>query len=575
MIARKRLGVSLVAKGNYLTLAEKSGWQKTGRYDEVERLCKVFQRNFPAQVKSTSFGATAEGRELLAVVASTDGVFAPKAARAKKRPVIFFQGCIHAGESDGKDAGFWLLRELLASNPAASVLAKVTLVFVPVFNVDGHERMSKHNRPNQNGPEEMGFRTTGQNLNLNRDYVKAESPEMAAMLRYLNQWDPILYADFHVTDGAHFAHDIAFVTHPTLKGPKALSASARELTQYIVDKLAKNGHLPLDFYPTFIKEDDPTSGVNVDISLPRFSHAYWGDRNRIGVLIETHSWKDYATRVKGTYLSMMAMLEKVAANGKDWLKHAQQADAQDKKIAGKQRVLAYENTKKSRPFDFQGAAYKKVESEISGKDKIVYDPSKPEVWKVPLFEEVVPSVVVKAPKKGYWAPPAHAAMVGEKLELHDIDFALEKKAKVATVEVFRPSQFGFSKETFEGRTSLTVKGAWSKEKREIPAGSLFVPIAQVRSGLLMHLLEPLGPDSLLQWGFFNAHFERKEYIEDYVIEEAALDMLASNEALREEFVTRLKEDESFRADPKQRLDFFYRRHPSWDERYAMYPVFRQ
>ena len=91
---------------------------------------------------------------------------------------------------------------MLEGTAAQGALAQVTFVFVPVFNVDGHERFGRWNRPNQVGPEEMGWRTTAQNLNLNRDYVKADAPEMQAMLRLLNEWDPILYVDLHVTDGA-------------------------------------------------------------------------------------------------------------------------------------------------------------------------------------------------------------------------------------------------------------------------------------------------------------------------------------------------------------------------------------
>ena len=100
-------------------------------------------------------------------------------------------------------------------------------MFVPVFNVDGHERFSRANRPNQIGPEEMGWRVTSQNLNLNRDYVKADAPEMQAMLRLLNEWDPILYADLHVTDGAQFEHDVSFNVAPTLAGDAGLRRGRR------------------------------------------------------------------------------------------------------------------------------------------------------------------------------------------------------------------------------------------------------------------------------------------------------------------------------------------------------------
>ena len=124
------------------------------------------------------------GLGLPLVVADRQGRFAAADhADRDGRAVMLVQACIHAGESCGKDAGMLLLRDI-AEDPdlAAELLEKVTLVFIPIFNVDGHERFGPYHRVNQNGPEEMGWRVTGQNLNLNRDFVKAETPEMRAWL---------------------------------------------------------------------------------------------------------------------------------------------------------------------------------------------------------------------------------------------------------------------------------------------------------------------------------------------------------------------------------------------------------
>src|SRR3546814_5673585 len=106
------------------------------------------------------------------------------------------------------------------------------------------------------------------------------------------------------------------------------------------------------------------------------------------------------------------------------------------------------------------------------------------------------------------------------------------------------------------------------------AGSLFVPIAQPRARLVMALLEPQAPDSLLGWGEFNNAFEQKEYMEAYVAEEVAREMLAKDPSLKAAFEQRLKDDPAFAADPRGRLDFFYRRHSSYDSRYNLYPVLR-
>src|SRR4030095_15558350 len=192
-------------------------------------------------------------------VASGDGVLDARAARDRNRPVVFMQGGIHAGEIAGRDAGFLALRQMLEGQAAAEALARATLVFALVFNVDGHERFGRWNRPNQVGPEEMGWRTTAQNLNLNRDYAKADAPEMQAMLRFLTEWDPILLVDLHVTDGAEFEHDVSLGVTPTLARDQDLVRVAVAFRDALMQQLATQGSLPIDFYPSFVSDDDPAS----------------------------------------------------------------------------------------------------------------------------------------------------------------------------------------------------------------------------------------------------------------------------------------------------------------------------
>jgi hypothetical protein len=556
------------------TVAERSGFVSTGRMEEVERLCAAFHEAYPDRVRCDAFGTSPEGRPMLALVASQDGVLEPAQAREKGRPVILVQGGIHAGEIDGKDAGFLLLREILEGHAAAGALEAVTLVFVPVFNVDGHERFGPNNRPNQVGPVEMGWRTTAQNLNLNRDYVKADAPEMQAMLRLLDAWDPIVLVDLHVTDGAEFQHDVAVLVDPSDVGPEVLAAQGRQLRSGILARLTGLGHLPLPFYPSFRTEDDPTSGFAASAMSPRFSNGYWGMRERLGVLVETHSWKDYATRVRATHDTVLAILEAATHDAGAWTLAAKEAESQATLAGGHEVPLAWEATQRSVPFDFLGVAYTREPSAISGGLVTRYRPDEPEVWTVPFFRELTPSLVVTAPRGGYLVPAAFAPMVAPVLALHGIQALPLSRAFEGDAEAFRATKATFATAPFEGRFTAKLEGAWAREHREAPAGSLFVPIAQPRARLLMTLLEPRCDDSLAAWGMFNACFERKEYMETYVAEEVAERMLAADPALAAEFTSRLASDAEFAHSPSARLEFFFRRHPSWDERVNLYPILR-
>ena len=568
------------------TLSERSGFVRTGRYPEVVALCEAFAARYPDAVRCFDFGTSPEGRPMKAMAVSRSGALTAEAARERGLPVVLMQGGIHAGEIDGKDAGFLALRQVLEGEAAPDALDALVWLFVPVFNVDGHERFGAWNRPNQRGPEEMGWRTTARNHNLNRDYLKADSPEMQAMLALVEAWDPIAYVDLHATNGAQFEHDISVQIEPLHSGDAALARAGLALRDGLLAGLEAQGSLPLPFYPSFEVHDDPSSGIVDGVSPPRFSHGYFPLRNRFGILVETHSWKEYPVRVRITRNLVVGMLEQAARHGRDWLTIAAEADARAAALAGQPVALDYAATERTRIVDFRGYAWTRTPSDISGALATRYDESTPQVWKMPLRDEIVPATVVEAPRGGYIVPAAYAGPVAEKLDQHGIDYTRIgcsdmhsfrlcgfNAAEPSEVEVFRADSADFAAQSMEGRQRLAVKGGWTRERRVVRDGALFVPIAQPKARLVMALLEPQAPDSLLQWGWFNNAFERKEYMEAYVAEDIARDMLRDPD-VRAAFERRLAEDPEFAASPAARLEWFHRRHASWDERFGLYPVFR-
>ena len=556
------------------TVAERSGFRSTGRYDEVAALCAAFAVRHPDAVRCIDFGTTPEGRPMKALVASRSGALAPEAARARGLPVLLVQGGIHAGEIDGKDAGFLALREVLDGEAAPGALEHLVLVFVPVFNADGHERFGAWNRPNQRGPEAMGWRTTAQNYNLNRDYLKADAPEMRAMLGLVGAWDPIAYVDLHATNGAQFEHDISVQVEPLHSGDPALARAGLALRTALLERLEAQGSLPLPFYPSFEVHDDPASGIADGVSPPRFSHGYFPLRNRFGILVETHSWKEYPVRVRITRNLVLAMLEETARHGRDWLATATAADARAAALAGHEVPLDHVATARVRTVDFRGYAWTRTHSEVSGALATRYDESTPQPWKMPLRDEIVPGLTVVAPGAGYLVPSRHADQVARWLDVHGVAYRrLPRPLPGTALEVFRAEAARPAASSSEGRQRLELDGAWRPETRDLAAGALFVPIAQARARVAMAILEPMAPDSMAAWGEFNNAFERKEYMEAYVAEAVARDMLR-DPAVRAEFERALAADPAFAASPRARLEWFHRRHPSWDERYGLYPVFR-
>jgi Zinc carboxypeptidase len=583
-----------------LTLAERSGYRQTGRTDEVQRLCAAFAATWPDAVRAIEFGRSSEGRAMQALIVTRTGHFSAQSLKAASIPVCMLQAGIHPGESDGKDAGFIALRELLQTQGDAQLLQKIAIVFVPAFNTDGHERMARCNRPNQNGPQETGWRVTALNLNLNRDYTKADTPEMQALLRLINEWDPLVCADLHVTDGADFQPDISLQAEPINQGDPQLYASAVQLRDRIIAQLSAQGAMPLAFYPDLYRTDDPSSGFVLTVYSPRFSTGYFPQRNRFTLLVETHSWKDYRSRVHLTRNTILSLVQQLAAHGAQWLQQAHRADSQAGRIADAEVVLDYRSSWRepgrssadaspthATPshatgadaavtlIDFPGYAYTRARSPVSGTLFTTYDPSTPRNWRVPYRDRVEPAVVVRAPKAGYLIPVAYAAQIGTKLTLHGIGYErLEAHSDAIVAELFRATQVQFSATPFEGRLRALLTGHWHERTHSLRAGSLYVPLAQPLARLVLALLEPQAPDSFAAWGFFNACFEQKEQLEPYVAEQIAQQMRQADPALEAQFQDRLQHEPAFAADPAARLEFFVRRHASWDERHNEYPIAR-
>jgi hypothetical protein len=270
--------------------------------------------------------------------------------------------------------------------------------------------------------------------------------------------------------------------------------------------------------------------------------------------------------VKTHYDVVLSSLELAQKNAKNWGSFGKYS------VNGSKVALEFKHTDKHTMINFDGYEYKKFKSEISGAEVIAYHPEKREVWNVPYYQELVPSLEVTAPKEGYFIQPPEAALVIPVLDVHGIKHTKWTKKFPEEVEVYRATKKEFSKDSFEGHQILKVNGAWKTEKVQFLPGTIFVPIGQKAPKLILQILEPEGQDSLLSWGFFNRYFEQKEYMENYVAHQVGEEMLKDMKT-REEFEKMLEKTE-FRKSPEARYEFFYKKHSSWDQRLDRYPVYK-
>lgn len=556
------------------TLAEQTDYHKTWNYDDTIAFSKRLDKASD-KIVYRSFGKSGQGRDLPLLIASDDGTFTPEAAHKKGKAIIFIQAGIHAGEIDGKDAGLALLRDAVITKTRPELLKDVVVLYVPIYSVDGHENSNPYMRINQNGPDEMGFRANATNLNLNRDYMKADAPETRGWLALWNEWKPDFFIDCHVTDGADFQYNVTYeYAHFQEVSPLLKNWMDEHFDGKVVPKVESEGNL-LTHYVEFAGRE-VTGGIATFIATPRFATGYTPLRNRIGLLIETHSWKPYRSRVRGTYDVLRYTIEEIAATKASLFDVNKKADAETVERGktydpSRRFPLTLDVTEKSTPFAFKGLEYKIEDSTISGGKMIVYG-TKPLNITIPRYDEgrVVASV---APPLYYIIPPEWKDVIGV-LQMHGVKFETIKKPMTVEVESYRLTQPKWATSSFENRVTLTCKQTPVTETRTYPVGSIIVPMAQDAANVAIHLLEPNGPDSFVYWGFFDSVFEQKEYGESYIIEKVAREMLAKNPNLQKEFDERLK-DPAFAKSPRARLQFFYERSPYYlNQKVGVYPVGR-
>lgn len=557
------------------TTAERTNYAKTSSYNETIEYCKKLART-SSLVSYGTFGKSGEGRDLPLLIVSKDKAFTPVAAKRTGKAIIFIQAGIHAGEIDGKDAGFALIRDIVVLKTRSELLDNAIILFVPIYNVDGHENSNPYMRINQNGPVEMGFRANASNLNLNRDYMKADAPETRGWLSLWNAWDPDLFIDCHVTDGADFQYNVTYeYAHFQEVSPAIKNWMDEHFDGKVVPLVEKEGNL-LTHYVQFAGRE-VTGGVSTFIATPRFATGYAPIRNRAGLLIETHVYKPYDSRVRGTYDVLRYTIEEAGRSKESLFAANRNADVETTFIGqayNKDRrfPLRLAVGKNPTPMEFKGLEYKIERSPITGANRIVYG-KEPLNITIPRYDEgVVTESVV--PPLYYIVPPQWKDVISV-IEMHGIKFERLKKATSYEIESYKFSEPKWAANSFESRIPLTnFKQEAVKENREFAAGSILIPLSQPSANVAIHLLEPKGPDSLLYWGFFNAIFEQKEYGESYIIEKIAADMLEKNVELKKEFEEKLK-DEAFAKNARARLQFFYERSPYYmNQKIGIYPVGR-
>jgi dipeptidyl aminopeptidase/acylaminoacyl peptidase len=473
-----------------LTVAEKSNFTATSRHADVVDFCQRLAKLSPV-VRLGELGASVEGRKLpLVIMADPPVTTAAEAARSGKL-IVYVQGNIHAGEVDGKEALMMLAREL-ATAKERPLLKDLIIVFAPIFNADGNEKIAKTNRPTDAGPEEgAGVRHNAQGLDLNRDFVKLESPEVRALVRFLNQWNPAIFVDMHTTNGSHHRYTL------TYEGPRS-PAGDLKVVDFVRDtmfpdltrRLKKRGGYESFFYGNFSRDRSRWETV---LATPRYGIHYVGLRNRIAILSESYAYAPYKDRVIAGRDFVWSILECAAANKEAIEKLLSEARSAAAKGTGT-IALQHKATPLPQPVTLLGF----VEEEKDGRRIAT---NTPKDYRVEYFGRTEATLAVKRPS-AYLVPGSMTKAV-ETLQRHGVEMDELREDIELDVEVYRVDDISHSRQPFQKHSLVSLQATPRAERRRVAAGTVVVKMSQPLGSLAAYLLEPQSEDGLATWNFFD------------------------------------------------------------------------
>lgn len=538
----------VASSDRWVTPAERSGFVHSPTYAETVAFLRSVDRA-SALVSLHTFGKSHEGRDLVYALAKKPGA---------GRPVVVVQAGIHAGEIDGKDAGLMLLRDI-AFRGRANLLDHVDLVFIPVLNADGHENASELGRPGQRGPGYKGSRTNALGLDLNRDYARLESPEVAAVVRLLQQFDPALYIDVHASDGPDYQYDVTYTFAgwgTYARSPATARWLMGEYSGDVDHALTAAGHVP-DVYPSWINESAPWQGLRISAEGPRYSTGYGDFIGIPTVLVENHRMKPYRQRVLGTYVLIEQSLKTVGRA------HERIAQAKSADRTARTATLMVKWERDSVPLytrTFKGYRYESYDSPASGTRELLWT-GQAEDMGLPVFG--VTSTRDVAIPRAWWIMPHDRQLIAA-LHAHGIRMEVLDADRTMTLEAARGASGKPGEKLQRARVGMTL-----------PAGAVRIPADQPFRLLAAALLEPESEDSFFAHGRFAQALAPETALPRHLLAPLADKLLANDKSLLAQFDAALKADPALAVDPQARLLWLFARSPYAGRTRWTYPVFSE
>jgi hypothetical protein len=352
----------------------------------------------------------------------------------------------------------------------------------------------------------MGTRPNAQNLNINRDYMKLETPEGRSMVKLLNDYDPQVMMDLHTTDGSRHAYHLTYETpnNPAVD-PAIAQLSSKEWMASVARTIKTKFGIDFHAYGN-VSGREPDQVWQTVEDLPRYSHNYWGLRNRFGILEETYSYLTFQDRIVTAYRFVEEVLTFAHANAARIRKTAEDADA--RAIIGKQLSLRSKLHRSDQKVEILMGETEDEINPYTGRAMLRrLDVRKPQMmWEEASFESTETERVPTA----YYVPAELRAAV-ERLQAHGIRMERLTQPDSTPLEEFQIATNETTPQAFENHKERTITGKYAATDRTAPAGTYRVSLNQPLARLAFYLLEPRSNDGLLTWNVLDDALRDSKY----------------------------------------------------------------
>jgi hypothetical protein len=527
--------------------------------------------NSDSRARLIEVGSTDVGEPLHVFMIDENGAASPEEVEEGKAVLLINNG-IHPGEPCGVDASVMLAKEFLSGGKYYNdILENVTICIIPMYNVGGSLNRGCCSRANQNGPKAYGFRGNAKNLDLNRDFIKADSKNARAFYEIFHSVDPEVLVDTHTSNGADYQYTMTLITtQPDKASPLVRDYIRGGMNDWLFDEMEKRDYPMTPYVSTMGRT--PESGIKDYLEGPRYSTGYAALFNTIGFVTETHMLKPFEDRVESTYQFLMALSEYMSENATELVE--MRAAANEKESSRDMFSLNWKlDTNRFEMFDFMGYEYEMIESEVTGKKRLSYNQEKPFEKEVRYYNRYLTTDSVVAPD--YYIIPQAWTEVIERLKWNNVEMRQLENDQTLDVELYYIKDFNTVKNVYEGHY-LHSKVELEKVDATVDyrEGDFVVPVNQETNRFIVETLEPKGLDSFFAWNFFDSMLQQKEWFSDYVFEDTAEEMLEKNPELREEFEEKRAADKEFEENHWGQLYWIYQRSDNYENTVNRYPVAR-